>query len=48
VDLPQPELDTLAAHLARQGIVTRGNRWVLHKDVSAEDVEAVGDALRAA
>jgi threonine aldolase len=48
VDLPQPELDVLGTHLARHGIVTRGNRWVVHKDVSAEDVETVGDALRSA
>jgi threonine aldolase len=48
LDLPTPEIDALVAHLARQGIVTRGNRWVVHKDVNADDIEAVGDALRAA
>jgi threonine aldolase len=46
VDLPPVELAALTERLARAGIITRGNRWVLHKDVSAADVEAVGVALR--
>lgn len=48
VDLPARELDALAGRLQREGIVTRGNRWVLHKDVSAADVEFVGSVIRTA
>jgi threonine aldolase len=48
IDLPAPELATLGERLSRAGIMTRGNRWVLHKDVSPADVETVGAALKAA
>ena len=48
VDLPAEPLAELSQRLLRAGIVTRGNRWVLHKDVSAEDVETIGTVLQAA
>ncbi len=44
--LPDDELTRLAARLREAGIVIRGSRWVTHLDVSFEDVERVGDALR--
>ncbi|MBX3707410.1 MAG: low-specificity L-threonine aldolase [Pseudomonadales bacterium] len=47
VDLPEAELVALGAHLRAADVIVRGNRWVLHKDVSAADVERVGRALDA-
>tara|TARA_Y100001933_G_scaffold227451_1_gene242167 strand:- start:40 stop:1023 length:984 start_codon:yes stop_codon:yes gene_type:complete len=45
LDLPEPELQTLERDLRARDIVIRGGRWVVHLDVSAADVERVGEAL---
>ncbi|MEZ5560454.1 MAG: low-specificity L-threonine aldolase [Pseudomonadales bacterium] len=47
VDLPEAELSNLRERFARRGIVIRNDRWVTHLDVSFNDIETVGDALRA-
>lgn len=47
VDLPPAELAELTAKLAASGIVIRGSRWVVHLDISIEDVETVGRVLMA-
>jgi len=46
VDLPEAELKALIARLKSRGVLIRGPRWVVHLDVSAEDIERVGEALR--
>jgi threonine aldolase len=46
VDLPGQELDRLRTRLAAEDIVIRGARWVVHLDVSAEDVARVGEVLQ--
>ncbi len=46
VDLPDSEIAALAGRLKSRGILIRGPRWVVHLDVTAEDIEAVGDALK--
>lgn len=45
VDLPAAELKALSERLAARDIIARGSRWVVHLDVSSEDVEAIGQAL---
>jgi threonine aldolase len=45
VDLPDEALTPLREKLKAAGVVTRGPRWVLHLDVSFEDVERVGQLL---
>jgi threonine aldolase len=45
VALPAAELATLQTRLAEHGVLIRGARWVLHLDVSADDVERVGGIL---
>jgi threonine aldolase len=46
VDLPEAELTALKVKLAAHDVVIRGPRWVLHLDVSADDVERVGAILQ--
>jgi threonine aldolase len=45
VDLPEEALTALREKLKAEGVVIRGPRWVLHLDVSFEDVERVGRLL---
>jgi len=42
VDLPAADLDALRARLAEHDVLIRGPRWVLHLDVTDEDVERLG------
>jgi len=46
VDLADSEMAALAERLKSRGILIRGPRWVVHLDVTAEDIEAIGEALR--
>jgi threonine aldolase len=46
VELAEDDLTALKARLAGDDVVIRGPRWVLHLDVSADDVERVGELLR--
>ena len=46
VDLPEVEMAALKERLAARDIIIRGPRWVLHLDVTSEDVDRVGDVLR--
>ncbi len=46
VDLPEAEMKALIERLKSRGVLIRGPRWVVHLDVSAEDIERVGEALR--
>ncbi len=46
VDLPATEMAHLGERLADQDIIIRGPRWVLHLDVSFEDVERIGEVVR--
>jgi threonine aldolase len=47
VALPPPELAALQTRLAGHGVLIRGPRWVLHLDVSMDDVERIGGLLAA-
>ena len=46
IDLADSEVSALAERLKSRGILIRGPRWVVHLDVTAEDIEAIGDALK--
>ncbi len=46
VNLPEAEMTALKARLLDRGILIRGTRWVVHLEVTAEDVATVGRALR--
>jgi threonine aldolase len=48
VDLPETEMTALKARLAGHDILIRGPRWVVHLDVSADDVERIGRVLAGA
>jgi len=47
VDLPAQELASLRERLHEHGVVIRGERWVVHLDVSVEDVARIGEILQA-
>ena len=47
VDLPADELAGLAATLREHDIVIRGGRWVVHLDITADDIERIGHTLAA-
>lgn len=43
LDLPQARFSALKEWLAQQGVTVAGQRWVLHRDISADDVQRVLD-----
>ena len=46
LDLPEAELERLAAHMATQDILVTGERWVMHLDVTDEALTRVLTAIR--
>lgn len=46
VDLPAADMAALRERLHEHGVVIRGERWVLHLDVSFADVERIGEILQ--
>jgi threonine aldolase len=45
VDLAEAELSALQQRLRAHDVIVRGSRWVTHLDVSADDVERIGEIL---
>ena len=46
LNLPDDDLAALSVRLAEHDILTRGRRWVVHLDVSEDDVDRVADVIR--
>ena len=43
LDLPKTRFSALKGWLAQKGVTVSGQRWVLHRDISADDVQRVLD-----